>query len=218
VSGVDEPVRVMVVDDHQLVAEGIAGLLEDEDDLTVVGRAASIAEAVLVAESSKPQVVLMDFRLPDGDGVEGGKAVRTVAPDAALVMLTASVEHVAVSGALGAGFSGFVGKHADPDELLAAVRAAAAGEAHFSAETLAVLVRARPAEPAPNQTLSDRELEVLRLVAAGSGTGEIASALNLSQHTVRNHVRNVLAKLDAHSKLEAVVIATRLGLIDLPSA
>jgi two-component system NarL family response regulator len=140
-------------------------------------------------------------------------------PGLELVLITASVEHAAVSGALEAGFSGLVPKEASGDELLAAVRAAAKGEVRFSPDVLNMLIKARRAEAmTPSVELSSRELEVLDLVANGRATGEIAAQLFLSQHTVRNHVRNILGKLEAHSKLEAVVIAARQGLIRLGDA
>jgi two-component system nitrate/nitrite response regulator NarL len=208
------PVRVLVVDDHEMVAEGVAAMIDAEPDLGVVAQAGTADEAVEKAAACKPDVVLIDFGLPDRDGIVTSREIRAVAPDAEFVMMTASLEHPIVADAMEAGFSGFVVKSSGINELLTAVRAAAAGEVHFSAAALHTLVRShRP--PPPTEALSARELEVLRAIAAGLGTGEIAAELFISQHTVRNHVRRILTKLDAHSKLEAVVIATKAGVVEL---
>ena len=209
------PVRVLVVDDHQLVAKGVAAMLETEDDLTVVGLAASGKEALHEAVRSRPDVVLMDYRLPDGTGVAASTPIRDALPDVRFVMLTASAELAVLNRAMEAGFVGFIEKSADIDELVTAVRAAAAGDVHFSSETRSRLMLRSQIEGTPVEALSVRELEVLRAIAAGCATNEIASRLYISPNTVRNHVRSVLQKLEAHSKLEAVVIAARAGVIDL---
>jgi DNA-binding NarL/FixJ family response regulator len=206
---------VLVVDDHQLVAKGVAAMLETEDDLTVVGLAASGQEALQQAVMSNPDVVLMDYRLPDGTGVAASVPIRKVVPDARFVMLTASAELAVLNRAMEAGFVGFIEKSADIDELVTAVRAAAAGDVHFSSATRSRLMLRSQLEGNSVEALSGRELEVLRAVAAGCGTNEIAARLYISPNTVRNHVRSVLQKLEAHSKLEAVVIAARAGVIDL---
>jgi DNA-binding NarL/FixJ family response regulator len=208
------PVRVLVVDDHEMVAEGLASVLEAEDDLTVVARAATMREAVDKSAELEPDVVLIDYRLPDGDGVAASREIRTVVPAAEFVMMTSSLEQPVVSDAMEAGFCGFVLKSAGIEELVTAVRAAGNGEAHFSADALLTFVKASRAAPRPVDSLTVREREVLQAIAAGRGTGEIASQLYISQHTVRNHVRSILTKLDAHTKLEAVVIAARAGIVD----
>jgi DNA-binding NarL/FixJ family response regulator len=212
---VDQSLRVLVVDDHDLVAQGMSMLLDAEDDITVVGRAGNVADAVAQAERFQPDVVLIDYRLPDGTGVSAAELIRDVVSDVELVLITAAVEPAAVQGALEAGFAGFVGKEASSGELITAVRAAGAGEVHFSSVVLDMVLRARRKPVARLPELSSREVEVLQLIAVGNSTSEVAGRLYLSQHTVRNHVRNILQKLGAHSKLEAVVIASRQGLVHL---
>jgi DNA-binding NarL/FixJ family response regulator len=165
------------------------------------------------AAEVEPDVVLMDYRLPDRDGVEASRRIRAVVPAAEFVMTTASLEQPIVSEAMEAGFSGFVDKSAGMKELVTAVRAAAAGEAHFSQAALLTLVRTSRTPSRGVDTLTGRELEVLQAMAAGRATGEIAAELYISQHTVRNHVRSILNKLGAHSKLEAVVIAAKAGVV-----
>jgi DNA-binding NarL/FixJ family response regulator len=203
-----------VVDDHRLVARGVAAMLETESDLKVVGTAASAGEALDKAAACQPDVVLMDYRLPDSNGIAASRPIRAVLPDVQFVMITASADYTTLNDAIEAGFAGFVEKSADIEELVAAVRAAAAGDAHFSTPTLLKLVQRRRSGTPSIEALSARELEVLRAMAAGRGTNEIASDLIISPNTVRNHVRSVLQKLEAHSKLEAVVIAAKAGVID----
>jgi DNA-binding NarL/FixJ family response regulator len=209
------PVRVLVVDDHEMVAAGLASMIDAESDLTVVAQAGTAEEAVEKAAIFKPDVVLIDFGLPDEDGIAASHSIRAVAPAAEFVMITASLESPVVSEAMEAGFSGFVIKSSNISELLSAVRAAAEGQVHFSAAALQALVRSHRAPPQPTDTLTTREVEVLRAIAAGHGTGDIAAKLFISQHTVRNHVRSILSKLDAHTKLEAVVIAAKAGVVEI---
>lgn len=208
-------VRVLIVDDHDLVAEGLASLLATEGDIDVVGRARTVEEAVALAVEDRPDVVLIDYRLPDGDGVEAGRRIRDSVPQVALVMITASVDPAAVTGALDVGFNGFVLKTTTSNELVTALRAGARGDAHFSPEVLTTLVRNQRSTPVGRDELTTREREIVGLMAEGRSTSDMAATLVLSPHTVRNHVRNILAKLGAHSKLEAVVIASRLGLVDV---
>ncbi len=197
-----------------MVASGLASVLDAEDDLTVLARAGSVREAVAKAIELEPDVVLIDYGLPDGDGVAASRKIREIVPGAQFVMMTASLDQPVVSEAVEAGFRGFVVKSASIDELVTAVRAAGSGEAHFSPAALLALVQAGEAPPRVVDSLTRRERELLQAIAAGHATGEIAAELYISQHTVRNHVRNILAKLDAHSKLEAVVIAAKAGVVD----
>jgi DNA-binding NarL/FixJ family response regulator len=174
-----------------VVAEGLSMVLEAQPDLQVVGVASTVAEVCELAASLRPDVVLMDYALPDGDGVAATAAIKAVRPELKVVMLTSFVDVDVLVAAIDAGCSGFVTKHKAGDELTTAVRLAAAGEALVSPE-------------------------VLDLLAQGESKEAIAQRLFLSANTVRNHIQNILNKLGAHSRLEAVATATREGLIRHP--
>jgi DNA-binding NarL/FixJ family response regulator len=206
--------RVFLVDDHEMVARGLAAVLEREDDLHVVGTAASADECLRSAPASVPDVVVMDLRLGDADGLQTTRDLRAVLPETNVVILTAYADQWVMARALEAGCCGFLSKTARPEELIAAVRAAANGSTTFPRDAVERLVRHD--EAGERAGLSARELEVLRLMAAGHSTNDIAATLNLSVHTTRNHVRNLMSKLDVHSRLDAVVTAARAGLIVLP--
>ncbi|GAA1479087.1 response regulator transcription factor [Nocardioides aestuarii] len=212
----DEPVRVLIVDDHEVLASSLAQALDIEPDLQVVGRAGSLSAAEAMITSTMPDVLLLDHRLPDGDGVGAIPRLRALRPRMAVVVLTASTaEHVLVS-AIESGASGFVSKTRGLPELVSAVRAAAAGEAVVSPEMLSrLLPRLQRQRNRGNghQALTEREREVLSLVAEGLTNAAIAERLVVSVHTVRNHVANLSAKLGASSKLEALAIAVREGLL-----
>jgi DNA-binding NarL/FixJ family response regulator len=206
--------RVLIVDDHKMVAMALAGLVADTEDLQVVGIGHTATEAVVMAHDLRPDVAVIDWQLPDGDGVEVGRAIRDALPECKLVLVTASPEHAAVAGALGAGFSSMVLKTASGEELVAAILASARDEATFSPELLTALVRSNAA--AHNRAsvdLTAREVEILQMVADSRSNAEISTVLHISQHTVRNHVRNILAKLGAHTRLQAVVAAVRAGAV-----
>jgi two-component system, NarL family, response regulator DevR len=208
------PIRVLVVDDHELLAASLAQVLGQEDDLLPVGTATSLAEARNLLTQSLPDVVLLDHRLPDGDGIAAIPELKALHPRAAYVVLTASTaDHVLVA-AIEAGATGFLSKTRSLDEVRSAVRAAHSGEAVISPELLARLLPRlnRRRDPARAE-LTERELEVLALLAEGLTNAEIASRLVVSVHTVRNHVANLSAKLGAHSKLEALSVAIRQGLL-----
>ena len=209
-------IRVVLVDDHEMVAAGLAAALSDEPDIEVVGVAMTLATAEEVVGSTKPDVVVMDYGLPDGSGADGTRRVRRLNPETNVVMLTATTDEHALADALGAGCCGFISKGGPLADLTHAVRAAANGDAAFPADVVAMLAHlgTQPAaELGPD--LSVRELEVLRALADGHSTTAIAQTLGLSEHTVRNHVSNMLTKLGAHTKLQAVVFAARAGLIDV---
>lgn len=210
-----EPVRVLIVDDHEVLASSLAQALDHEADLQVVGRAGNLATATRLIGTTAPDVLLLDHRLPDGDGVSAIPQLRAQRSRMAIVVLTASTaEHVLVA-AIEAGASGFVSKTRGLGELVSAVRAAAAGEAVVSPEMLSRLLPRlhRHRSGGAQQSLTDREREVLALVAEGLTNAAIADRLVVSVHTVRNHVANLSAKLGANSKLEALAIAVREGLL-----
>jgi DNA-binding NarL/FixJ family response regulator len=210
------PIRVVLVDDHEMVAAGLAAALGDEPDIEVVGVAMTLATAEEVVGFTKPDVVVMDYGLPDGDGAEGTRRVRRLSPATNVVMLTATTDDHALADALGAGCCGFISKGGPLADLIHAVKAAANGDAAFPADVVAMLAQLGTQSPAAiGAGLSIRELEVLRALGEGRSTAAIALTLGLSEHTVRNHVSSILTKLDAHTKLQAVVIAARAGLIDV---
>jgi DNA-binding NarL/FixJ family response regulator len=209
-------VRVVIGDNHEMVAQSLGIAIENEPGLEVVGTATSVADCLHLAAEHAPDVVVMDLRLGDGDGLEATRRLRATSPDINVVVLTANADETVLTRALNAGCSGFVTKRARLEELVMAIRAAADGTTTFPRDMVEGLVR--PGEPRQREGagLSARELEVLRLLAAGYSTTTIATELGLSVHTTRNHVRNLMTKLGAHSRLDAVVIAARSGLIDLP--
>lgn len=208
------PVRVLIVDDHQVLASSLAQALDAEPDLISVGVAGSLAQAAALIPASAPDVLLLDHRLPDGDGVDAVSQLRALRPTMAVIILTASAaEHLMVT-AIESGVSGFLSKTRSLGEVTSAVRAAAAGEAVISPEMLArLLPRLNRSGRAGQTTLTEREREVLGLVSEGLTNAVIAERLVVSVHTVRNHVANLSAKLGARSKLEALSIAMREGLL-----
>lgn len=200
---------ILVVEDHLVVAEALSAMLDDEPDMRVVGTAGSVEDAIRLARSRRPHVVLMDYQLPDGTGTSAAERIVAIVPGAAVVILTATATESALMEAMSAGCKGFIVKEGGIREVLDTVRVVRAGGVRFNAKSL----HRPPAGEAPLQPLAPREMEVLRLLAAGAPTTAIRDELMLSAHTVRNHIRHILRKLGAHSKLEAVAIATRMGLV-----
>lgn len=207
-------IRVLVVDDHEMVAEGLVGALKAEPDVEVVGTAGTVQEATQMAARLAPDVVVMDYRLPDGDGVSATAAICRESPGSSVVMVTASTHDAVVAAAIDAGCVAFVTKDRAASDVVAAVRAATRGEVAFPARGLAHLKKASGRHVG---TLTPRELEVLQFLADGASTNHIAARLFLSPSTVRNHVQSVLTKLNVHSKLEAVTTAVREGLVGYPT-
>ncbi|MET0997893.1 MAG: response regulator transcription factor [Marmoricola sp.] len=207
-------IRVLIVDDHEVLASSLAHVLDAEPGLTSVGIANSLAKARAMIHTTSPDVILLDHRLPDGDGVAAIAELRRIRPSVQVVVLTASAaDHVLVQ-AIEAGASGFLSKTRSLGEVTAAVRAAAVGEATISPEMLVrLLPRLSRTNGAHLQELTEREREVLGLLADGLTNAVIAERLVVSVHTVRNHIANLSTKLGAHSKLEALSIAVREGLL-----
>ena len=210
-----DAISVMIVDDHEVVASGLRALLEDEPDIRVIDVASTIAAAVDTAARHRPDVVLMDYRLPDGTGADAAEAIRALPDPPAVVMVTSVADRRVLGQALDAGCCGFVSKHAPAEDLVGAVRAAHDDEAFFTRDVLKHLVHLRRFERLDAEELSDRECEVLQLTADGRSAEQIADELYLSAHTVKNHLRHAMAKLDAHTKLDAVVAAVRSRLISI---
>ena len=218
-AGPDTPVRLLIVDDHGMFADSLTVALSAEHGMTVVGTAPSLAQARARIVSEAPDVVLLDHRLPDGLGVDAIPELKALRPDAKIVVLTAAAEDSMLVAATEAGCAGFILKTSPLDELVAAVRTAAAGEIMVSSDLLARLLgRLHHRHEEPAHDLTPREREILELIAEGLTNGTIGQRLFISVNTVRNHVQNILAKLDAHSKLEALSVAIRDGLIDPPGA
>jgi two-component system response regulator DevR len=209
---------VLVVDDHQMFAESLARLLSDQGDIVVLGMAAEGSEALDLCERLKPNVILIDYHMPGRDGVSIAAEIKRNHPEIMVVMLTGSAEDHVVLAAVEAGCSGYVTKDRAATELVDAVRSAAAGEVVISPALLArLLPQLNRTSAASGVQLTERELQLLGLMAKGSTNKVMADELNLSVNTVRNYVQILLTKLNVHSKLEAVSTAVREGIIDYPS-
>jgi DNA-binding NarL/FixJ family response regulator len=215
-------VRVLVVQDHPLLASAIARVLDSEDDLTVCGIARRGDEAATLAAQEKPAVVLMDFRLPDLSGPAAAARIRSVVPGAAIVFHSAEESEEALLDAIDAGAIAYLTKSATADEIIEAVRKASVGEVLIPVGLFAKAI-ARQRMVANQQEAREkliaeftpRELDVLRLLAEGHDTQTLARRLGIAPHTVEWHVTHVIEKLRVHSKLQAVIAAARLGLIEL---
>jgi DNA-binding NarL/FixJ family response regulator len=219
-----EPIRTMIVDDHALFRRGLEMVLESEPDIELVGQAGDGAEAVEKAAESLPDVVLMDIRMPRSSGIEACRALKDVVPSAKIVILTISDEEEDLFEAIRAGASGYLLKDIPLDEVAATVRAVDGGQSLINPSMagkllteFAVLARREQSEPpqqVPAPKLTDREMQVLKLIARGMNNRDIAKELFISENTVKNHVRNILEKLQIHSRMEAVMVAVREKLIE----
>jgi DNA-binding NarL/FixJ family response regulator len=206
--------RLVLVDDHQVVRLGLRALLESEPDITVVGEAGTAAEAIQAVGRLQPDIVLMDIRLPDQSGIAACQQVRQRWPAVQVLMLTSFADEDLVLEAISAGAAGYVLKQVGTDDLLRAVRAVGRGDAALDPSvTRQLLARVRRAEHEAHGTafhdLSERELEVLARIAEGKTNAEIGEALMLSEKTVRNHVSTILEKLELTNRIEAATYAVR---------
>jgi two-component system, NarL family, nitrate/nitrite response regulator NarL len=216
------PIRVLVVQDHPILATAIVEILEGEPGLSVYAVARTGADAILLASQERFRVALMDYRLPDMNGAEAANLIRTANPDTAIVFHTADDSEEAVLEAIGAGASAYLPSSATAEDILEAVRRAAQEEVLIPVALFAKAVarqRRLAAEEKKHETLlaefTSRELDVLRLLGEGFDTAAMARRLNIAPHTVEWHVRHVIEKLGVHSKLQAMLTATRLGIIDV---
>jgi DNA-binding NarL/FixJ family response regulator len=204
----------MIVEDHQVVSDGLAALLNDQPDMTVVGNAASVAESVVRAVELDPDVIVMDFHLNDGTGAEAGAQIRHIRPDVKLIFLSREDGDAAQFAAVEAGASAFIHKSKAAAEVVDAVRVVGNGGSVITPLTIASLLSRRRATGSQVERLTEREKEVIRLMADGTSSREIAGILGISYATVRTHIRSLSSKLGVHSKLEAVVKARELGLVE----
>jgi DNA-binding NarL/FixJ family response regulator len=221
---VSDPIRALIVDDHALFRRGLEMVLAAEDDIELVGEASDGTEAVAKAGEALPDVVLMDIRMPKSSGIEACRAMKEVAPSSKIVMLTISDEEEDLFEAIRAGASGYLLKDIPLDEVADVVRAVHGGQSLINPSMAAKLLtefaalnkrdQEERAEQVPPPKLTDREMQVLKLVAKGMNNRDIAKELFISENTVKNHVRNILEKLQIHSRMEAVMIAVREKLIE----
>jgi len=206
------PISIALVDDHRVVARSLKAYLESFPDLKVVGVATSGEEILRQIQEWKPQVVLQDLLMPGGmDGVETIRRISECAPSVKVVALTASTDEARMMGALRAGAAGYVRKDAEPEVLLAAVRAVARGKTYIDPSVSRQILRAA----ASNEDLTPREIEVLRQLALGRSNKEIADALSIGDETVKTHVGNVFSKLQVENRAQAIVQALKRGLVSL---
>ncbi|WP_405392508.1 response regulator transcription factor [Streptomyces sp. NBC_01102] len=211
-----EPIRVFVLDDHEVVRCGLRDLLESEPDLTVVGEAATAQQAIARGPALRPDVAVLDVRLPDGDGITVCRELRSSMPHLACLMLTSFDEEEALLDSIMAGAAGYVLKEIKGVDLVAAVRTVASGQSMLDPATTAQLMRSLRAPTQPHtederlSVLSDREKAVLDLIGEGLTNRQISKKLYLSEKTVKNHISRVLAKLGVERRVQAAVIATHV--------
>ena len=215
--------RVLIVDDHALFRRGLQMVLKQEPDIEVVGEAADGHEAVGKAQELMPDVILMDVRMPKRSGIEATQRIKELLPHVKILMLTISDEEADLYEAIKAGASGYLLKEISIDEVADAVRTVWAGQSRISPSMAAKLLtefaamskRAEERQQLPAPRLTEREMEVLKLVAQGLNNRDIAKELYISENTVKNHIRNILEKLHLHSRMEAVVYAVREKLLEI---
>jgi two-component system, NarL family, response regulator LiaR len=206
-------IRVMIVDDHEMVRSGLAVFLEVSDEFEMVGEAANGAEAIRLCDALNPDVLLMDLKMPGIDGVTAVQRIREAHPDIQIIALTSFKEEELVRGALQAGAIGYLLKNVTIDELSNAVRNAYAGKSTLAPEATQVLIESVTRPPAPGHDLSAREHEVLALMVKGLSNPEIAVQLSISRSTVKNHISNILSKLQVTRRSEAIALALQHNLV-----
>jgi DNA-binding NarL/FixJ family response regulator len=209
----DAATRVLIVEDHRVVAEGLAALIKAHADLQVVGSVGTVADCVQAAAELSPDVILLDFRLPDGTGPDAAAAIRGIRPATKMIFLTREDTEAARFAAVQSGASAFVHKSRAAADVVSAIRDVARGRTLITPRTIASLLTRRKAIEAQLERLTAREREVLRLMAEGYPSRAIADGLGIGYTTVRTHIRSLGSKLAVHSKLEAVIKARELGLL-----
>jgi DNA-binding NarL/FixJ family response regulator len=203
-------IRVLTVDDHPLLREGIAVLIDTQSDMQLIGEASNGREAIEQFRTHHPDITLMDLQMPEVSGMDAIRAIRGEFPDARIIVLTTYAGDFQISRALKAGARGYLLKGMLRQELLETIRAVHAGQKRLSSEAAAEI-----AEHATDDVLTPREIDVLRLIAKGNANKEIAGQLSLNEETVKGHVKNILAKLGVHDRTHAVTTGLKRGIIDL---
>jgi len=222
VSADPKPIRVLFVEDHQLLADALAAMLAREPDMQVVGIAGTVADAKIMSREQL-DVVLMDYRLPDGTGAEATRAIKARWPAARVVMVTALTDDETLLESIQAGADGYLTKDRAAEDVVTAVRAAHAGETLLPRSVIVeiarrvAVARERGDERRVVEPLTPRELEILRALTEGMSTPEICERLFIAPNTLRTHVQNIIGKLRVHSKLEAVAFALKYRLVDPPT-
>jgi DNA-binding NarL/FixJ family response regulator len=206
-------IRLLLVDDHAVVRQGLKMFLALDPDFEVVGEAADGFGALRMAKELQPDVVLMDLLMPGMDGIEATGILRREMPDIEVIALTSVLEDSSVVGAIRAGAIGYLLKNTEADELIRAIKAAAGGQVQLSPQAAARLMREVRAPESP-EALTDRETEVLRLLAAGQSNKEIARTLSIGEKTVKTHVSSILGKLGVSSRTQAALYAVKIGLVE----
>ncbi len=215
----DVPVRVLLVDDDDLMRAGLRAVLSTDVAIEVVGEASNGRGAVHTVRAAQPDVVLMDVRMPDLDGIAATREITAASPDVKVVILTTFEQHDYIFGALSAGASGFLLKRTRPEELLAGIHTVAAGESLLSPSVTRIVIERMARQPPPAREaiealdeLTPREREVLELIARGLSNQEIAAALVIEESTVKTHVKRILMKLSLRDRIQAVILAYECGL------
>jgi len=206
------PIRILIVDDHSVVRQGLRMFLSLDGELEVIGEAANGQEAIEIVKKLQPDVVLMDLLMPVMDGISATQVIRRDYPDSEVIALTSVLEDASVVNAVRAGAIGYLLKDTQADELCTAIKAAAAGQVQLSPKAAERLMREIRAPESPEK-LTERETEVLRLLAVGKSNKEIASEMYISETTVKTHVSNILMKLNVPSRTQAALYAVRIGLV-----
>jgi DNA-binding NarL/FixJ family response regulator len=211
-SGGSLPIRILAVDDHQIVREGIAGFVGVQPDMTMVAEAATGREAIQQFRTHRPDVTLMDLQMPDMNGMDALIAIRAEFPDARVIMLTTYEGDAHILRALKAGAQGYLLKNTLHSDLLQTIRAVHAGKRSLSPE-----ISFQVAEHVSDETLTPAEIAVLRLIADGNSNKQIADQLRVTEDTVKGRVKSILAKLDANDRTHAAIIGLKRGIIDFSS-
>jgi DNA-binding NarL/FixJ family response regulator len=218
------PIRILLVDDHVLFRKGVEAVLQSRPDMEVVGEAGDGCEAIALARATKPDVILMDVMMPHCNGLEATRAIKGELPDTHIVMITVSEDEKDLFEAIKSGAQGYLTKDLKANLLFEVIAGVARGEAHFSGVIATkILNEFQQPEPAPAnlsgpvESLTDREIEVLELIVAGSSNKEIADKLVLSESTVKNHLQNILGKLHLQNRVQAAVYAVRQELVPPPA-
>ena len=210
-----QTIKIMLVDDHNVVRSGLSTFLRAFDDLELVGEARNGLEAVNLCRQTKPDVILMDLMMPEMDGIEATREILKDCPDIKIVAITSFEEEKLVQGVLAAGAISYLLKNVTADELVTAIRAASAGKSTLSPEAAKALIHATRPEAHPWSDLTEREMEVLNLVVQGKSNQQIAESMFLSLATVKAHVGNILSKLQVSSRAEAIAYAIKNKIVSL---